>query len=122
MHLNHLRIYSLIIFHDLNTQARFHSKHVATCSSFSIDLETDSPHPSECIMDHPDFDDDDTVDDELLEKAEYEKTSMKLNPNGYRQVFLGYFTFQNCSKNYHQDIGSYNYAISFQQSTGQGIL
>ena len=62
--------------------------HVATCSSFSIDLETDSPHPSYCIMDHPDFDDDDNVADELLEKAEYEdipeRKSMKLNPNGYR--------------------------------------
>ena len=61
--------------------------HVATCSSFEIDLETDSPHPSNCLINHPTADD--SNDDDMLNKfAEYEDipagTSLKLDPRGYR--------------------------------------
>ena len=67
-------------------QARFHSMHVATCSSFSIDLDSPSPHPSQCIMDHPHPE---NGNDMITRYAEYEAkafntTSVKLDPRGYR--------------------------------------
>ena len=65
--------------------------HVATCSSFAIDLKKPSPHPSICIEDHPTADEsngDDIANMNLKEFAEYDEappgTSLKLNPNGYR--------------------------------------
>ena len=34
-------------------QARFHSMHVGTCSSFAIDISHNWPYPSTCLNKHP---------------------------------------------------------------------
>ena len=60
--------------------------HVATCSSFAINLASNSPHPSTCLKGHPTSDpenEDDMIElDDMIEKV----ASSKLDPRGYRQV------------------------------------
>ena len=67
-----------------NLKARFHSMHVATCSSFAIDLTSDSPHPSTCLKGHPTSDPENEDDIIEFDDVEEKVTSSKLDPRGYR--------------------------------------
>ena len=73
-------------------QVRFHSMHVATCSSFAIDLDSSSVHKSFCLKDHPTANESrihSTIDHDTLEKYAQplqipKGVALKLSPRGYR--------------------------------------
>ena len=56
--------------------------HVATCSSFGIDLDSKSPHSSTCLRGHHTANQS-HEDEELLQHAKNQTIASKLDPRGY---------------------------------------
>ena len=89
------------------SQAHFHSMHVGTCSSFSIDLSSEWPYPSTCLKNHPTANagamSSEEIHDENCIYCKYAKLEQKvaykggrmgykgLDPNGYRYESLQLF-------------------------------
>ena len=60
--------------------------HVAACSSFAINLASNSPHPSTCLKGHPTSDPENEDDMIELNDIEEKVASSRLDPRGYRQA------------------------------------